>query len=182
MAMSDPVEPGPLGHAVGPVGTDQFWKADHPDPDDGLRVEPRVQSAEDWPTLYQRAKREADEAYVHVGPLWRLKLSDPETLVSQVVCLAMFGVWWFLLPRLHFGDVALISQAFAAPAGTIGFDPKPWIHMAIFVALFATFVVSIWVNYFSKSEKAADQAGTVSKTLLGFFIGAATNYLGITTA
>lgn len=67
------------------------------------------------------------------------------------------------------------------PPGAMGFDPKPIIHVAIFSALFVTFVVSIGVHYFSKSQTAADSAGTVSKTLLGFFIGAATNYLGVTT-
>jgi hypothetical protein len=143
-------------------------------------VERTSRTSSDWVDFYQHAKRQAADAYAHIGPFWRLKLAEPGTLASQVTCLAIFGIWWFLLPPIHFQNIAIISQAFAAPATASGFDPKPWIHLAIFVALFVTFIVSIWVNYFGQTDKAADQAGTVAKTLLGFFIGAATNYLGIT--
>jgi hypothetical protein len=134
-------------------------------------------SPEVYARLYRQFRRDAADAYTQLSSVWRIKIAEPETVVSQFVCFALFIVWFLMLPKIGIGSVALAGPA----PSNLGFDPKPLIHLGIFVALFGTFVVSIWVHYFSDSEKAADQAGTVSKTLLGFFIGAATNYLGITT-
>jgi hypothetical protein len=92
-----------------------------------------------------------------------------------------FILWWLVLPPVSSVRLALIKEAFAATGQAGALDPKPLIYIGIFVMLFCTFLVSVWVNYFGKTEKAADQTGTVAKTLLGFFIGAATNYLGIAT-
>jgi len=45
--------------------------------------------------------------------------------------------------------------------------------------LFITFLTSLWVTYFGKNTGANELANTVAKTLLGFFVGAATSFLQI---
>jgi Ca2+/Na+ antiporter len=110
----------------------------------------------------------------------RFRVTEPSTLYSQAMVFAGFVVWGVQLfrPLARFG-LLLVSPAYAADSVASGPTPKDLIHFGIFVALFITYGLSIYVQYFGKNTKAVDSAGTVSKTLLGFFIGAATNYLGI---
>jgi hypothetical protein len=133
-------------------------------------------------SFYERTRELSSFAWKRLTPLQRLQVTNGWTITAQVITALCFAVWAASFPIGPFKNFALISEAFAqsaTPASSTRFDPKPFIHLMIFVMLFGAFFVSIWVSYFGKSEKAADNAGTVAKTLLGFFIGAATNYLGI---
>ncbi|MEA2837387.1 MAG: hypothetical protein QOD89_1937 [Bradyrhizobium sp.] len=131
-------------------------------------------------TEYRLKRRELERLWSAMTPRLRLRVTDYWTLTAQVLCLACFVAWGLSFPIGPLKNFALISEAFAQAQPVVRmFDPKPYIHLTIFLMLFGAFALSVWVSYFSDSEKSADHASTVAKTLLGFFIGTATNYLGI---
>jgi hypothetical protein len=72
------------------------------------------------------------------------------------------------------------APAYAANGGLI--DIRIAINGLIFAVLFITFLTSLWVTYFGKNTGAHELANTVAKTLLGFFVGAATSFLQIAAA
>jgi hypothetical protein len=129
---------------------------------------------------YRQAERILDEAYAQLTVLDKLRLTDAFTLAAQASVAVGFGAWWYLLPTTNVA-FGIVSTAHAATVGATNLDAKTVINIAIFVGLFFTFLLTLGVHYFSKSRRAAENAGTVFKTLLGFFIGASTKYLGITS-
>lgn len=130
---------------------------------------------------YRTFSEEASQTYADVKASWRFRLIEPSTLVIQAMCAAGFILWglYFVAnpPGVHLTQL-FVSIAYAAETPAAGFDIKPLMYFAIFVALLVAFLTSLYVQYFSKSTKAQDSAGTVSKLLLGFFVGAMTKYLG----
>jgi hypothetical protein len=136
---------------------------------DGLALIALEQS-ESRVAVYKNLVGEAANAYSEMPPVSRLRLTDPFTLVSHVLVALSFTIWWQFMPKLRVVEMTA--------TGAYAFEPKPIFHLAVFACFLATFVVSLWVHYFSRSQ-AADSAGIVSKILLGFFAGAATNYLAI---
>jgi hypothetical protein len=127
---------------------------------------------------YREYARAAQVAYTQLPATWRFRLAEPTVVMSQAIALGAFCIWGWLLRSTWSSAFAFISPAYAATDGQ-PLDQKLYINLAIFVSLGVGYVVSLWVNYFSKSEKAAESAGGYSRTLLGFFIGAATKYLGM---
>ena len=109
----------------------------------------------------------------------RFRTSSPFSLSSQLLVLVGFGIWWALLPPIGLANLGFASIAHAQD-GTQGLalDPKMIVNLGIFVALLITFVVSMIVHYWGKSP-SAQNAGVVANLLLGFFVGAAKNFLGI---
>jgi hypothetical protein len=81
------------------------------------------------------------------------------------------------LPGVRTLTLILFPPAYAADGG--GLDIRTVINALIFAVLFVTFLSSLWVTYFGKNPSANELASTVSKTLLGFFVGAATSFLQI---
>jgi hypothetical protein len=125
-------------------------------------------------------RRMVADLYVKLSAGDRFRTTDVSTLISYGGCIVAFVMWWLLLPPLRMADISVISSAFAADGvGVGGVDPKVIINIAIFAGLLLTFVASVWVSFFGKSDKAIDAGSTTAKTLLGFFIGAGTKYLGI---
>ena len=120
-------------------------------------------------------------AYTMLSAMWRLRLADASTFVAYAGCIVGFVAWWLLLPPVRVADLSLISSALAADQGALisGIDPKIVINIAIFIALLVIFLASFLLAAFSKNEKAVDAGATTAKTLIGFFIGAGTKYLGI---
>jgi hypothetical protein len=74
------------------------------------------------------------------------------------------------LPGVRTLTLILFPPAYAADGG--GLDIRTVINALIFAS-------SLWVTYFGKNPSANELASTVSKTLLGFFVGAATSFLQI---
>jgi hypothetical protein len=129
---------------------------------------------------FNAVRRMAGDLYVKLSAGDRFTTTDVSTLVSYGGCIVAFVMWWLVLPPLRMADISVISSAFAADGvGVGGVDPKVIINIAIFAGLLLTFVASVWVSFFGKSDKAIDAGSTTAKTLLGFFIGAGTKYLGI---
>lgn len=139
----------------------------------------KASDAERRAEMYVHRLHDTRVEYIKLTPLWRARLNDTATITAQLIVPIGFATWWVVLPSVNIAGLNIISPAYAQGGSAIPFDPKPIIYLAIVGALFITFILSVWVNYFGKSEKAADHASTVAKTLLGFFIGAATNYLGV---
>jgi hypothetical protein len=121
-------------------------------------------------TVYKGLVREAATAYGEMPPLARLRMTDPFTLLSHALVALGFAIWWQFMPKIRVVEVTV--------TGAYALEPKPIVHMALFTCLLMMFVVSLWASYFGKSQ-TADRAGTLSKALLGFFAGAATNYLAL---
>jgi hypothetical protein len=132
-------------------------------------------------SVFRKQLASAAETFVRLSPLQRFRLANLDTLVAQSVSLVGFVTWGSMLPLKRAAAVFGVSPAYAQsgePPPVL--DPRPYIQMAIFAALFVIFLLSIWVNYFGKNPDSAQRADTVAKALLGFFIGASTNYLGLT--
>jgi hypothetical protein len=140
-----------------------------------------VDSDEDRVVAFRRQLALAAELFVKLSPLQRFRLANLDTLVAQFVSLIGFVTWGSMLPLKHVAAVFGVSPAYAQSNGPPAvLDPRPYIQMAIFAALFVIFLLSIWVNYFGRNPDSAQRADTVAKALLGFFIGASSNYLGVT--
>jgi hypothetical protein len=123
----------------------------------------------------------AADTFVKLSPSQRFRLTSFDTQVAQFVCLVGFVTWASTLPFKHAAATFSVSPAYAQTGGPPAvLDPRPYIQIAIFAALFGIFLLSIWVNYFGKNPDSAERADTVAKALLGFFIGASSNYLGLT--
>lgn len=106
----------------------------------------------------------------------RASVADFPTIVSMVLCLVGFALWQIALGPIQLADLWPISSSYAQTPGE-QFNPKPYIQAAIFCALFATLVLSVWVSFFGRNTKNINAASTTSKMLLVFFIGAATKFL-----
>jgi hypothetical protein len=126
---------------------------------------------------YRHRLAKAEESYFSLNFIQRVMVTPPSTAIALIVNLCWFAAWAALLPSgQHLVDL-LLPPAYAADIS--GIDIRPVINFLIFAVLFFTFVISIWVTYFGKNTNAHELAGTVTKTLLGFFVGAATNFLQI---
>ncbi len=76
----------------------------------------------------------------------------------------------------------IIHNVYAqAPADTQNeaFNPKPYIVLGVFVLLALVTLASVYAMLFSSNQDTVAKAGDVAKTLLGFFIGVGTSYLGL---
>jgi hypothetical protein len=145
---------------------------------EGLRQQAELTNKPFTVIRYQLFSTEAANAYADISPLWRLRLASASDLAAQAVCVCGFVIWWLALSRMQFANLSLISPAVAATETSPVFDPKPYVYVGIFVALAVAFFMSLFVQYFGKSPKVQDSAGTMTKLLAGFFVGAATKYLG----
>src|SRR5262249_52519487 len=119
---------------------------------------------------YRAALTEAAVTYGEMSPLSRLRLANPFTIVSHALVALGFVVWWQLMPKIRVVEITV--------AGAYALEPKPILHMAVFAGLLTTFVVTLWMSYFSRTS-TADRAGTLSKVLLAFFAGPATHFLAM---
>ena len=77
--------------------------------------------------------------------------------------------------------LAPISSAYAQPVEALDgnvFTPKLYIMAGIFVVLGLGYIVGIIKLLFSENPDHVDAASDLVKTLTGFFVGAATGFLG----
>jgi uncharacterized membrane protein len=128
----------------------------------------------------------------------------PETYASSPKGVQRLGKlkWWFVV-LLVFGIVVaifvlvralepvsvqfqktgafLITDAFAQTAAQsppVPFDPKPFVMVAIIVALLIVLLGSVWTMLRSSNAGTIQAAGDLTKVLVGFFVGVATKFLG----
>jgi hypothetical protein len=127
---------------------------------------------------YRHHMRSAEEAYSRIPALWRFRLAGLDTLTAQTVSAVGLIAWGYSLPWRQFAGLLIVSRAYAQN-GNLPFEPRPYINLVIFIALLLVFALSVWVTYFGKNAGTAQRADTVAKALLGFFIGATSNYLGL---
>lgn len=57
-------------------------------------------------------------------------------------------------------------------------NPRPYIMLVVFAVLAVVLLAGVFTQLTSKDEDKVDKAGDLVKTLLGFFIGVATSYIG----
>lgn len=74
-----------------------------------------------------------------------------------------------------------VTSAYAQPTDDVNddeFTPKVLIMAGIFVVLGLVYIVGIFKLFFSRNNDQVDTASDLVKTLTGFFVGAATGFLG----
>lgn len=84
------------------------------------------------------------------------------------------------IQRLSF-DILLVSTAYAqddADAATEQFTPRVIIMTGIFFVLSLVYLAGIVKLFFTKNANQVDTAADLVKTMTGFFVGAATGFLG----
>lgn len=102
----------------------------------------------------------------------RLLVVDQSVLVA-IIGIAMGLVGWLIVDPPTIA-IAFFSKAHATSQHV---DLKPYVSSVSFLALLALFIFCVYVTFYSKSERKVKLAESMSKTLLGFFIGAAVKYL-----
>jgi hypothetical protein len=79
-------------------------------------------------------------------------------------------------------DWSIFSRAYADTPASTHFtveDARPWAFLVILIALAVTFIGSIGLIFFAKDAEVLKFAFDTVKTLLGFFIGVATTFMGV---
>lgn len=134
--------------------------------------------------MYKSSKEEyvATKAVRRVGQLkWRYLI----LIIIGLVALA--AIWFFAAGQAlqEFQKIGAIlspiSFAYAQPVTGIienGVTPKILIMAGIFLILGLVYLAGIYYIFFSGNSEQIDTASDLVKTLTGFFVGAATGFIG----
>ena len=134
--------------------------------------------------MYKSSK----EDYVAVKGIHRLGKLSIWFVILIIIGVAALIALWFLkggeaIEEVQKIGVSLlpISSAFAqtsAPPANNEFTPKVLIMAGIFLVLGVVYFAGIYKLFFSGNSDQIDTAADLVKTLTGFFVGAATGFLG----